>query len=91
MATIEVRRAHALGKDAAWKSAERIAQKLQVEMKGSYHREGDALKFECPGAHGYIRVGENEVRVEVELSFLLRPLRGHIEREINQYLDQGLR
>jgi hypothetical protein len=29
--------------------------------------------------------------VEVELSFLLRPLRGHIEREINEYLDQGLR
>jgi putative polyhydroxyalkanoate system protein len=91
MAKIEVRRSHALGKDAAWKSAERIAQQLQIEMKGRYHREGDNLKFECPGAHGYIRVGENEVRVEVELSFLLRPLRGHIEQEINEYLDQGLR
>jgi putative polyhydroxyalkanoate system protein len=91
MARIEVRRSHTLGKDAAWKSAERIAQQLQNEMKGRYHREGDDLKFECPGAHGCIRVGENEVRVEVELSFLLRPLRGHIECEINEYLDQGLR
>jgi putative polyhydroxyalkanoate system protein len=91
MARIEVRRAHTLGKEAASRSAERIAQQLQNELKGRYYREGDDLRFECPGAHGHIRVGENEVRVEVELSFLLRPLRGHIEREINQYLDQGLR
>jgi len=90
MARIEVSRTHALGKDAARQSAERIAEKLKGGLSARYHWEGDDLKFDCPGAHGRIGVSENEVRVEVELSFLLRPMRGHIEREINEYLDQCL-
>lgn len=90
MATITIHRAHQLGKQSARSSAEEVAHKLQGELKASYRWEGDVLKLECPGAHGCIRVGEAEVQVEVDLSFLLRPMRGHIERTVNAYLEEFL-
>lgn len=88
MATIDIKQNHSLGREAARQTAEQIAQKLQNELKASYRWQGDTLKFDCPGAHGGIFVDDNEVRVEVELSFLLRPMRGRIEREIKEYLGQ---
>lgn len=90
MATIDIRRTHAFGKEAARQSAEAIARKLQGEFSARYCWEGDDLKFDCPGAKGRILVGEAEVRVEVDLSFLLRPMRGRIEQAVNAYLDECL-
>lgn len=88
MATIEIKQKHTLGREAARQSAEKIAQKLQSELKASYRWQGETLKFDCPGASGGIDVADDEVKVAVELSFLLRPMKGRIEREIHEYLAQ---
>jgi putative polyhydroxyalkanoate system protein len=90
MATIHIKCAHALGKQAARSSAEAIAQQLKNELQASYNWKGDYLEFSCPGASGCIRVSDASVEVEVDLSFLLRPLKGKIEREIEQQLQKLL-
>lgn len=90
MATIDIKRPHSLGREVARQSAEAIAKKLREELKADYRWEGDDLKFDCPGAQGRIFVGETEVRVEVDLSFLLRPMRGRIEQTVQGYLDENL-
>lgn len=90
MASIDISRVHTLGKEAARQCAERIAAKLGQELRASYHWQGDTLVFECPGASGRIRVGEDTVRVEIDLSFLLRPLRGHVEQEVRRHLEEAL-
>lgn len=88
MATIDIKQKHTMGRDAARQTAEQIAQQLRSELKASYSWRGDVLEFSCPGAHGGIFVDSSEVRVKVELSFLLRPIRGKIEREIRAYLER---
>jgi len=35
-------------------------------------------------------VTATEVRIEIDLSFILRPLKGRIEEKANQYLDEYL-
>lgn len=90
MATINLQRQHTLGKQAARNSAEAIAQQLKNELQASYTWKGDHLEFSCPGASGCIRVSDSKVEVEVDLSFLLRPLKGKIEREIEQQLQKLL-
>ncbi len=90
MPTIRLQRQHTLGKQAARNSAEAIAQQLKHELQASYAWKGDNLDFTCPGASGCIRVSDTQVAVEVDLSFLLRPLKGKIEREIEQQLQKLL-
>lgn len=90
MATIHITRSHQLGKTAARDIAEKIADQLKQELQATYQWNADSLDFTCPGASGSIKVAEQTVEVLVDLSFLLRPLKGKIEREVNQQLDQLL-
>ena len=90
MANIELCQSHALGKQLARQCAERIAGKLKNELNARYEWQGDDLIFNCAGAKGAIRVSEQDVRVEVELAFLLRPMRAHIEKEIRQQMLEAL-
>jgi putative polyhydroxyalkanoate system protein len=90
MATIDVRRSHDIGKEAARKAAEQIAQKLKDKLSVTYRWEGDDLRFERTGASGRIRVTDTEVRVEVDLGFLLKAMKGKVESKVHQYLDEAL-
>ena len=55
--------------------------------------EGDRIKFDAPsgaakGATGTVHVDPSAVRVEVDLPFLLRAVKGTVESKINEKLDQ---
>ena len=91
MATIDIRRTHAIGKDKARKAAEGVAERLKEKLEVKYRWEGDDLTFERTGASGRIHVTDNEVRVEVDLNFLLRPMKGKVEQKVHQYLDEALK
>ena len=57
--------------------------------------EGDNIKFDAPsgaakGATGAVSVTPTEVRVEVDLPFLLRAIKGTIEGKINEKVDAVL-
>lgn len=88
MATIDVRRKHSVGKDGARAAAEEIAGRMEKQLGGNFHWDGDALKFKRSGASGEIHVADDEVRVSVDLGLMYRPMKGMIEGKINEYLDE---
>ncbi len=90
MATIDIRRPHAIGKDRARSAAETVAQRLEQKLQIRYHWDGDDLKFERSGASGCIHVTDQEVRVLVDLGLMLRPMKGKVEQKVHQYLDEAL-
>jgi putative polyhydroxyalkanoate system protein len=95
MATIDIRRAHTLDKDEAKKRAEALAKSLEEKMGIRWHWDGDRIRFDAPGgmakgSSGSVYVDPKDVRVEVDLPFLLRPAKGMVESKISQKLDELL-
>ena len=87
MADIDIRRAHGLGMGAARAAAERMAEDLgrKFGLKGAW--EGDVLHFERPGVAGSLAINASELHLTVSLGFLLRAMRGSIERSVVEELD----
>ncbi|HJK97361.1 MAG TPA: polyhydroxyalkanoic acid system family protein [Polyangiaceae bacterium LLY-WYZ-14_1] len=90
MPTIDVRRRHDLGLDQARAAADRIAARLEEKAQIKHRWEGDVLRLERSGANGRIDVGATEVRVQIDLSLMLRPMKGQVERKVHDYLDRYL-
>ena len=88
MADIELRRVHNLGIKAAREAAERMADKLsrQFDLKGTW--QGNVLRFERPGVTGSLTLGDKDLQLSVALGFLLKAMRGSIERAVEEQLDQ---
>jgi putative polyhydroxyalkanoate system protein len=90
MAVIKVKRRHKLGADQARATVEELAQKLEQELNAKYHWEGDTLRFSRSGASGHIDVKDRELAIEIKLGMLLSPLKGKIERTIQDEIDKHL-
>ncbi|HEY5319228.1 MAG TPA: polyhydroxyalkanoic acid system family protein [Solirubrobacteraceae bacterium] len=95
MSTIDVRRAHALPKEEAKKRAEDLANSMKQRFELDWRWEGDRIAFDAPrgaakGTRGSVDVGDKEVRVQIDLPFLLRMLKGTIESKVNDKLDKLL-
>ena len=88
MPSISISRAHALSHKKARDAAERIARDLKDRFDLAYAWDGDAVKFERPGVSGRMHVGKDRVALDVQLGFLLTPLKPAIEREIHAQLDK---
>jgi putative polyhydroxyalkanoate system protein len=93
MATIDISRSHTLEKDDARRRAEALAKSMEEKLGIRWHWEGDKIKFDAPsgaakGATGTVYVDPTQVRVEVDLPFLLRAIKGTVESKINQKLDE---
>jgi putative polyhydroxyalkanoate system protein len=87
MPTISIKRRHKLEHKKARVAAEEIARDLNRRFELAYAWEGNRIDFERPGLSGTLHVGKADVRLDVELSFLLLALKGPIEREIQKELD----
>ncbi|MFO0756400.1 MAG: polyhydroxyalkanoic acid system family protein [Byssovorax sp.] len=92
MATIDIKRSHTLDKEEAKKRAEALAKGMEEKLGIRWRWEGDNISFDAPsgaakGATGKVTVGTSEVRVEVDLPFLLRAVKGMVEGKINDKLD----
>lgn len=87
MPNISIKRRHKLEHKKARVAAEKIARDLNKRFELVYAWEGDRIEFERPGLSGTLHVGKADVRLDVELSFLLLALKGPIEREILKELD----
>jgi len=95
MATIEMRRSHALPRDEARKRAEELARSMEAKLGLVWHWEDDRLVFEAPrgpakGTKGLVRVSAEEVSVEIDLPFFLRMLKGKVEGKVQEKLDRLL-
>jgi putative polyhydroxyalkanoate system protein len=95
MSTIDVRRAHALPKEEAKKRAEELANSMKQKFELEWRWDGDRIAFDAPrgaakGTKGSVDVGDKEVRVQIDLPFMLRVLKGTIESKVNDKLTQLL-
>ena len=88
MPTISIKRRHTLShakaKAAADEDRARPEQALRSRLRVGPRRRRPSSG---PGLSGNMHVGKNVVRLDVQLSFLLTPLKGPIEREIHKELD----
>lgn len=92
MATIDIRRSHKLEKEEAKKRAAELAASMEAKLGIRWQWEGDNIKFDAPsgaakGSTGKVTVDGSQVRVEVDLPFLLRAMKGMVEGRINEKLD----
>lgn len=88
MSTIEINAHHRLKKKAAQDAADSLANDLAQKFDIEYGWDGDAIHFERAGVSGSITVSKSEIRIEAQLGFLLMMLKGRIEDEIRQYLQE---
>jgi putative polyhydroxyalkanoate system protein len=91
MATISIHRNHTMGKEELRSAVERLAADLHSRMQASYQWQGDSLYFERSGANGQIDVGDSDLDISIELGFPFSAMKGMVETQINNYLDQNIR
>jgi len=89
MATIDISRGHKLGKEEAKNRANQILGRLKdgYGIKGEW--AGDKFDITAP-AKGTFTVTDASVRLEIDLPFMLRPIKGKIEAKVNEEFDRSL-
>lgn len=92
MAHVEVHRSHTLGAAGARRAAEQVIDELRHThgIRLSTRWEGSTLHAQGPGFEAWLETSDDRVDVAVRLGLLLRPLRGTVEREVEEYLDRFL-
>jgi putative polyhydroxyalkanoate system protein len=87
VADIDLKRDHDLGLAAARKAADHMAEDLgrKFHLVGSW--TGNTLHFDRPGVAGTLALTDKHLHLTVTLGFLLKAMRGPIERAVHQELD----
>ena len=92
MATIDITRAHALNLDAAKQKAEELAKGMEQKFGIQWKWDGNTIRFDAPsgaakGTKGEVSVSDKDVRVAIDLPFMLRVMKGTIEEKVNEKLS----
>jgi len=91
MPDIHIHRTHQLGlakaREVAWKWAEEVEQKFDMECTVIEGETSDTVEFERPGAKGQLIVAADHFDLEAKLGFLLGAFSKRIESEIEKNLD----
>ncbi len=90
MARISVERVHGLGKAGAREKADQLAQKLAGQYGLEPRWSGDTLNLKRSGVKGAVHVGDETIRIDVELGLLMSAMSGTIKAEIEKALDKAL-
>ncbi|MEM9692390.1 MAG: polyhydroxyalkanoic acid system family protein [Myxococcota bacterium] len=95
MAAIDIRRTHSLGLDTAKQKAEELAKDLSEKLELDWRWEGDAIRFQgdrgkAKGVKGSVNVSSSDVRVEIDLPFLMKAMKGVISGKVEEKLDATL-
>lgn len=95
MATIDISRSHSLGLDAAKQRAEQLANDLKERMGIQWRWEGDTIRFSADGGPakgttGSVAVATSQVRIEIDLPFLLKAMKGTIAAKVEDKLGKLL-
>ncbi len=91
MATIDITREHKLSLDDAKKKAEELAKGMADKFGIEWKWEGNTIRFDTPsgkakGTKGEVAVTDKNVRVAIDLPFLLRAIKGTIEEKVKEKL-----
>ena len=88
MATIRVVRKHQFTPAKAKSVAEKMAADLHRRFGLECAWDGNDCRFERSGLTGSMRVGKNDIALDVKLGFLLSAVAPSIERAIHEQLDE---
>lgn len=91
MATIDITQTHRLSLDDARAQAEELAKSMQAKLGLEWKWSGNTITFEAPsgaakGTKGEVAVTEKDVRVAIDLPFMLRVMKGTIEDKVKEKL-----
>ena len=89
MSEITIQRSHGLTLKKAKTAAEQIASDLSDEFNIEYKWDGNTLNFHRSGISGTMAVDKKTIAINAKLSFLLRPIKSKIEREIHRFCDEN--
>ena len=91
MPDIRIHRDHTLGlkkaREVAWKWAEEVEQKFDMECTVIEGDTSDTVEFVRPGAKGQLVVAADHFELQAQLGFLLGAFSKRIESEIEKELD----
>mgnify|MGYP005816631965 CR=1 FL=1 len=87
MATISVVKKHHLTHAKAKAVADKMAKDLHERFDLACSWDGDDCTFERSGLTGKMRVGKDDIKLDVKLGFLLSAVAPSIERAIHEQLD----
>ncbi len=95
MAAIDISRSHSLGLDEAKTRAEKLAEGLKSKMGIGYSWDSDRIRFNgdsgpAKGVSGTVSVTDSNIRVEIDLPFLMKAMKGPIATKVNEKLDRLL-
>lgn len=94
MATIEITRNHSKSVEELKKKIDEMAGTLDAKYAVRGRWEGDCMILQgsglSRGVTGRIDVTSTQVRVEIDLPLLLRPMKGQVEGSIVRKLDRTL-
>ena len=90
MAVINIKRQHTLGCSEARRRVEEVANSLQSQLHAEWTWDGDTLNFKRSGASGSVAVGDDYVEFKIKLGMLLSPMKGSIEKAIDDRIDNAL-
>lgn len=88
MPKIAMQKQHSLTTDQAREKVDRLATSLKDKygLTGSW--SGNRYQFKRTGVSGCVSLEDKRVSVEVDLSFLLSPLKGQVEEAMKKKLDE---
>ncbi len=89
MADIDISQNHKLGKDTAKTKATEVINRIKGEIGLDGAWAGDVFNISKP-VKGTFTVTDTVVRVQIELSFPMRMLKGKIEERIRGELSKSL-
>jgi putative polyhydroxyalkanoate system protein len=95
MATIDIKRNHSLGLETAKTKAAELADGMKDKLGIVWRWDGNQIKFDAPsgmakGATGQVTVSDTSIRVEIDLPFMLRPMKGMVEGKVTEKLDRAV-
>ncbi len=90
MSKISICREHSSGLDSARAAADQIADEMTQKFGVRCQWEGDILAFSHSAVKGEIQVTEQTIEVDAKLGLLASPLKGALESQIHQYIDDHL-
>lgn len=88
MPDIHVERSHSIGKEAALAAALKVAERIKEKAQVNYRVAGDVIEFERSGAKGRLVIADDKVIAEITLGLLMKPMRGMIEKKIEEYFGR---
>ncbi len=85
MPQISIKRSHALGAEKAREQIELLAGKIAERLGGAWRWQGEQAVCEARGAKACVAYDAQSISIEVDLPFVMRPMRKVLEAKIEDY------